>query len=492
MKRYIYLIIYICLCACAQVQAQDAIVVHRKDGTVQRFPHGIYKADVRFWGSEAEGEPVQELRYGNFSTVDLGPDWQVTSYAKDSENDYAVFIAWDSTAPSDLEQYIWLGTQKGVTAENCDTVLLSLPSEGNYYNQQEINHLMILYAKGDNWGRLSWKGYNLMDSFWGMRPSDIITYPLRHGQTYYYRIAARIPALRSDGGHDTLTVFGPECSFRIPDLMAESDELPASAAIDGLVYPTSQAWEAYRTAHFTADAELPAAEAFGTMWVKWLQTPEGQALDTSAAVPHVYDDGTIRFLPAVSEAFHEWAMSREIVITDLTETIPVTITVNNQTQPRCEWSLVTTDREDWPLSLRTYIKATPITYQGTTNTDAAIDFDTRGMMPGVNYRLTVTFAPEGELPQTEENAWYFQPTRLRMGFYPDGKESELKYMDDSSGRQYFEQSGTEPTTFTFTAPSGMAPNRILRIVTAVRPPDLNSKAQINTLRVAEVRLTPVL
>lgn len=490
MKRYIYLIIYICICACAQVQAQDVIVVHRKDGTVQQFPHGIYKADVHFWGSEAEGEPVQGLRYGNFSTVDLGQEWQVTSYAKDSENQYAVFFAWNSMAPSGLEQCLWLSTRPGVTAENCDTVFWTPQLNGGYrYNSQEVDHALFLYHKQASWGDFQWLG-SLGINWWPYPQASIVSSAFRHGQTYYYRIAARIPALRSDGGHDTLTVVGPECSFRIPDLMSESDELPASVAIDGLVYPSLQAWEAYRTAHFTADAELPAAEAFGTMWVKWLQTPEGQALDTSAAVPHVYDDGTIRFLPAVPEAFHEWAMSREIVITDLTETIPVTITVNNQTQPRCEWSLVTTDREDWPLSQRTYIKATPITYQGTTNTDAAIDFDTRGMMPGVNYRLTVTFAPEGELPQTEENSWYFQPTRLRMGLYPDGKESELKYMDDSSGRQYFEQSGTEPTTFTFTAPSGMAPNRILRIVTAVRPPDLNIKTQINTLRVAEVRITP--
>jgi len=481
------------------------IVVQRKDGTVQRFPHGIYKANVRFWGSEAEGQDVESLSPEmNLEFPQIGfPGQQVTSafssqvtaFRKNEQGEYAVFLLWPHTAPVSLPDQLCLGTQPQVDAQHCDSVFsVSVPK--TYYYTDIETYCFIGLGADNLLGRLLADGQLKGRYYSYSQPEQRLVLPLRHGQTYYYRIAAHIPSLRSDGGHDTLTVYGPEYSFRIPDLMTESDEVPTLIAKDGLVYPSPQAWEQYRTAHFEADVELPDAEAFGKMWMQWRQTPQGQTLDTSTAVPHVYDDGTIHFLSAVPEAFHEWAMSREIIITDLADTNPVTIYVMNQWQPQSEWSMVTTGHEDWPLPLSTYIKATPLPYTGASNINAAIDFDTRGMMPGVTYQLTVTFAPEGELPQTEENAWYYTPTRLQMGFYSGAKSNVAEYLINREqtgyvGTKYFLQSGTEPTTFTFTAPAGAAPNRFLHITSALRSPDLNSKAQINVLRVAEVRLTPV-
>ena len=496
MKRYIYLIIFICVCI--QLKAQDVIVVQRKDGSVQRFLHGIYKADVHFWGSDTEDGPIEGVSQYLFpQSPSLGGGWKnVSAYVKNAQNEYLVVFLWDTNAPTDLPQQFCLSSHPQVDLEHCDTAFQTPESYTSVYDGSRLKYYShcIVIGTQEAW-RGTWIEKQGAD-FNDIHSGYVQDTPLHHGQTYYYRIAAHIPSLRSDGGHDTLTVYGPEYSFRIPDLMVESDEVPTLIAKDGLVYPSLQAWELYRLAHFEADVELPDAEAFGKMWMQWLQTPQGQTLDTSTAVPHVFDDGTIFFLPDVPEAFHEWVMSREIVITNLTGTRPTTIFVTNQWKPQCEWSLVTTEREDWPLPLQTYIKATPIAYTSTTNYNSAIDFDTRGMMPGVTYRLTVTFAPEGELPQTEENAWYYTPTRLQMGFYPDGESNKVEYLINSEqsnfmGTRYFLQSGTEPTTFTFTAPTGAAPNRFFRISTVVRPPDLNSKVQINVLRVAEVRLTPV-
>jgi hypothetical protein len=328
-------------------------------------------------------------------------------------------------------------------------------------------------------------------------------YPLLHGQTYYYRIAAHIPALRRDGGHDTLTVYGPEYAFRIPNLMAESGLVPAEVVTDGLTYPTPEAWDAFLEG-VSADAgdalsdetrfALPDAATLGQMWVKWLQTTEGQAQDFTSTTDRQYDDGTIHFIDEVPAAFYQWARGRELVFSTLDNVLPVNISVLNQPKPQSEWSLVTITKEDWPLDKRTYIKVSPLTYQYTSNTTAVIDFDTRELLPGIKYCLSVTFAPEGELEDTEENAWYFTSTRLQMGFYLDGNSNQVEYLinpeqSDLTGTRYFLQSGTTPVTITLN--DVVMGNRVLRIASAVRPPDLHKKTQINILRVAEVRLTPI-
>ncbi|MBO4801651.1 MAG: hypothetical protein J5545_07280 [Bacteroidaceae bacterium] len=506
MIRPIFLLISFLVCTA--VQAQDAFVVQRKNGAVQRFPHGIFKADIHFWGDDGNDGNTGLSVTDNHLVNAAGDTCHIQGFIiKNDTHDWAVIISWNGTAPTTRPYQLCISTEEGVSLSNCDSVFVVARAT---YGEMTFggDHYIILGDRDAFANFQTWVSTSYGAEYMNIDCSD---YPLQHGQTYYYRIAAHIPSLRSDGSHDTLTVYGPEYSFRIPDLMAESAFVPAAIARDGLVYPTAEAWDAFLAA-VSAEADaalseddasdpygapvtyaLPDAETCGKMWVKWLETPEGQAQDFSAASDYQFDDGTIHFIAEIPAAFHQWARSRELVLTSIEDILPVDISVLNQQKPQCEWSLVTTEREDWPLTSRTYIKACPITYEGTSNTNAVIDFDTRSLLPGVRYRLTVTFAPEGELPETEENAWHYTPTRLQMGFHQGGQSSTFTvFKNPADATNYFLQSGTEPTVITFPEPFLSLGNRVLRILSAVRPPDLNIQKQINVLRVAEVRLTPVL
>lgn len=421
--------------------AQDVLVIQRKDGSTARFDNGMYKARLHFWGTPGEGGDQEELRpVINSQPEGFGPLMQVTNcYCNDGRN-YYIEIHWNELLP-DVPCTLCIATHPGVTVENCD-------------NTYTFEHY---------------------DTYF--RSSAFV-----HGTTYYYRLMVRLPC-QQQGEQQQVVCYGPEMAFRIPDLMAESGLMPAELATDGAVYPTQETWAAFRAEHFrNTSLSTPDALTLGRLWLQWLQTPQGQSAEFTTTDRH-YDDGVIHFIDEIPDAFYTWACSREIIITDTSRL--------GSYNDYIMYEMVTGTDGKWELPNNSYIQIT----DSTKNLVTAL-FYMPEAMPGIKYRLTITFAPETQLEQTEENARYFAPTAVRIGWnLPGQNRLDANYLnnpkpktDETNGS--FIISGMEVTTLTFSDFTGGNGNINLLIETNNRSPQVNNGTRCSILRIAEVRLTP--
>ncbi|MBR4533380.1 MAG: hypothetical protein IKO85_02380 [Bacteroidaceae bacterium] len=495
MKRYIPIFLWL---LCTLVQAQDAYVIHYKDGSTQRIPHGIYPGNLSFWGDASGEQGLSALRNqagqpGYAQGLSL-----VTDYAKDDAQPthYSIFIALKSEAPTTRPLEFCLGRQSGVSLEQCDTVLtFQLPdnSLSNLWNNVlafgDFNKAPTLHGT-----ETPWHGPALHQWLSDLKYHCL---PLAHGQTYYYRTFARIPILQSDGRRDTIVAYGPELSFRIPDLAEEGGAVPPEVVQKELNLPSVEAWRQFLDSNFPDHAGLTSHQGVCELWAEWLQTDEGRT--SAAALPttlHEYDDARVTFCSSVPTEFAAWMRQHEIVWSKpedfLVQTVGVRPHDDYKSAPATIIEQVDDTDSDWGNPVDSYLRFLPTTPDGYSQQVVAAKafVPLHKVVPGVSYRLNITFAPE-----TDTLNYQALPTPMSIAhwsqdygyvFEQDVPEKTQLYSNKGSDAI----SATEPTTLTFDLAPNALLGRILHVGSNVTPVSIRLRNQSGVFRIAEVRLTP--
>lgn len=462
MKHIISFIL--CLLCLAPATAQDVLVVRRKDGSQQRIDNGIYRARISFFGNENEGEGAPELQpVVNPQPGEYGPLMQVADCGKFENYNgksfswkhyYWVTLTWNQVIPQ-VPYHLCIGRHPGVTPEDCDTTFV-LPHDRTSVSTNIWNY----------------------------------SYHFLHGATYYYRIMVQLP-YEQGGQQLTADCYGPEMSFRIPDLMAETDLIPEELIADGITLPSQAAWKAFEDRYFTnPELSRPSVLAWDRLWLKWMQTEQGRKADLLIE-DHVFDDGIAHFVQTVPEAFYEWACNLEIVISQKESFSHYNYNAH-QTQ-YVKWTQVTGVSPEWGLPDNSYVQGEDSL--GTTNIKAVVN--TQEAIPGVRYRLKIIFAPETQREQTEGNEGYFADNALKIGWHLPSQDSgggtflTNPHPEQGEFQNIFMASGTKVVTVTADDFTGGNGGIDLLLYTENRSSALNRKTRTSTLRIAEIRLTPI-
>ena len=486
MKRYIFTLLWLC---CIMVQAQDIYVVHYKNGSTRQFPHGIYAGSLSFWGDADEEKGLDALRNQAGLPTFATELAQVTDYATDdaSPTHYSIFLGLKSDAPTSLQLQLCLGHQAGVCLEQCDTVL-AFQHESAYSNNKWDN----VIAFGD-WEQapstaLSWHG-QATNLPLGYLPYSRLA--LVHGQTYYYRTLAHIPVLRGNGLRDTTVVYGPEQSFRIPDLAEESGAVPREVVREVLSLPTVEAWEQFLGMHFAGSAKQATDRGLCELWLEWQQTDEGHAATSTVVTSiHEYDNARVTFYHSIPDEFAAWLRSHEIIITAPEEYVPATGTWNGTSYLLSAVDCVSDEGAAWdnPTGHFMRIRALETDYPKYEPSNVFISL--RHTIPSVAYRMTITFAPE---PDTE--TYLDKPCIITVTHGPYTPDFANLAVTQANKKQLYASSekgipATEPTRLTIDIPADELVNHVLNI-------HGSSNLQIHVLgatdvfRIAEIRLSPV-
>ncbi len=500
MKRYILFIIT--LMACSFVQAQDAFLIHFKDGTTQRIPHGIYSGILRTWGTETE-----ELEFDGFTPLENDDPWAgltgnvakneddfLTAMWKDHDGQfiYTVLLLIPATAPTSLPYSFCMSTSPGVDLVHADTVLTLYKPKG-YEEQTDVicsvglgERLVNDYGNGA--GILNGLHYS-----WGNISPNNFRIPLVHGTTYYYRLVAHIPTLRQGGLRDTLTVYGPELSFRIPDFVGESGVVPARMDADGILVPTSDAWAAFKARSFDVGLVAPADSSLCELWVEWTKTEGGrQATESLSRTSHHYDDVLVYFCDTVPDAFLPWLQHRELVFTQEEDFIVAQGVTNEGLKPIAAKEYVDDSASTWGNPSGHFIRFSPINLEGqkaTTNATTLISL--RQIIPDVSYRMTVTLAPE-----TDTLSHAPLPYRMRIWRTTNSLQLESGLIPSSTSMNDIYNvtdvlSSTEPHILTFEFEPNKLLNQILVVQTNNTVSAVARQRAISEFRIAEIRLTPI-
>ena len=522
MKRILFLIIMV-LSSAVAVTAQEVLVVKMKDGREFTFKNGIENSSVYFWGSATKGE-----EHAEFTPLDQSAQWQpeleglrVADYSK-SSGQYAVAIAWPrmSDLPESARMGICIGKEPNVSVENCDTIyyaplftyIESLSNQRSLF----IEQLLPIYSTGPKHTNsyyvllgdsLTFFRGNLQYKWTGTRVSNNdsseklswMNYPLTNGETYYYRIFANLPYNERT---ENAVFYGPEMSFRVPNLKADA------GYDNGDIYFSDDAWASFMQ-HFPADMTSYKLaiwqKVLHSLQKKWEATLDASPYDLATATKLTFDDGIAYFLPEVPEAFYTWMSSRELVInaSHESEYCSAEISVNNLNVPQTSFEIVNDVDASLEIPSNSYLVCTPAVYENSSNRNVSFYFNFSEAVPGIRYKLTITFAPETRYtPEQDEtgkyigeNASHFLPAPLRIYSAPlTSKGNTITPWGAFTGTNLlarYETVATAKDVFELYDEKYNFSCSVLRVESNARTSQLN-RSQTNEVHIAEVRLTPIL
>ena len=397
--------------ACAM--AQDMIVLHMKDGTTRRYINGVKDTTtIRLY--EFIPEVLDASSNSTQHANGYSCQWNV-SRAWHYEGKYAVAIIWQDDLPANFEARhgLCFGSEPGLTVDHCDSQKHEyLPGSGSailniYRNGTAISteryHIMTVgydvlpMHHIDSWEdgvtryRLSLGNnrYNYMDT------------TLEYGQTYYYRTFAEVKT--EEGGQEKTTIlYGLEESFRVPRVMDDFAYYP---------YPqgTEEAMKAF-AANFPTDVKAPTWKEVEPLWNLWRATDEGKAIDLSADITTAeFDDGTGYRLNRIPKEFYTWMTNREIVIdafdglVEIGNSDALNSSDYNYQGPFVPY-LATADSidnvdEKWGVPGGRYIRFNPT----KITLNVLVSYGSVEVVPGVNYKILLNFAPETPAETLAEN-----------------------------------------------------------------------------------------
>ena len=480
--------------------AQETLVVKLKDGRTLKYNNGVETTDIHFFGTDKEGEEINSfVPISENESFDI-EGLQVTDYALKDGN-YAVAIAWENNLklPEYSRMGICIGRTQGVTTENCDTLFYT--RYNSLYPQECLALGDVSIFKG--FSSTDWQGDWYENTYQEIVSYAWCNYPLQPGETYYYRIIAD---MYSTGLTDGFVQFvGPEQSFRIPKLKADA------GYNNGDIYFSDEAWSKFYQ-HFPEDMSSNMKKVWQksltSLQQKWEETMDVLPYDITTATDLTFDDGVVHILPEVPEAFYTWMSQREIVITavDTTEYASTIVKNNNNKYASTSFEIVDDVDSSFGIPSNSYIICTP--NSDYNSYDSYILFNLTEAVPGVNYKLTVTFAPEtrytpeqdGEGNYIGDNAYHFLPVRLNMSYVvpsqTSGSITPWGYINSTKsikfeGTSYYTTSAAsldvvevEDLNYDFAC-------SVLQINSSVQRSQLNKGLQTNELHIAEVRLTPI-
>ncbi|MBR1800129.1 MAG: hypothetical protein IJ767_01335 [Bacteroidaceae bacterium] len=539
MKRKITILLALCIAGSGF--AQEVIKVRLKDGTELQFPNGIETTDIHFWGTAREGEEMSILSAAQGNEEWTVTGMQVADYTHQN-NEYGVALVWmkDLNMPEAGCTGICIGRTPDVTMERCDSFFFEniahiytnyfgscvsrIPDSPTYGRPSYV--LLgdsLQFFKGSNGnGKTQWNGLDVQFSDLNL---NWCNYPLERGQTYYYRVVAIVANYYIEPGSVGQVVagipaeyeyiyYGPEHSFRIPNLKEDA------GYTNGDIYFSDEAWATFLE-HFPSDMTDNQRTALTTITLpallhKWEATLETSPYDLSTATDLTFDNGIVHLLPAVPDAFWEWMSTREIVIgAGDTEEYASSLVLNyNEYVPGTSFDVVADVDATYGVPNNSYLVCNPVAYNSSNRT-TTVHFNLTEALPGVNYKLTLTLAPEtrftpdAEGNYTEEERIHFQPAPFQISLGIPAVSTVVSTSTTSWGdvRRWTRATNPEPNSeigensSTFVATDALrtielegidVATSVLQIQSTARASQITRGTQTSELRIAEVRLTPIL
>lgn len=499
MKRYLF--IFLCL-LCTLAQAQDTYVIHYKDGSTQQIPHGIYTGSLSLWNLETGGQTGRDfktyssiemsVKLGNSfrGNVTLQEDDDVTAVWKDTEGKgiYTVLLLMPATAPTSLPYRLCLGISPGQDIEHTDTLLtLANPAGQDAGTQVCISvglgeRLVDGYATGS--GSIDGLIFNYGYS------NNNFQIPLLHGETYYYRLVASIPTMCPGGQCDTVLVYGPELSFRIPDLAAESGAVPQELVREEFSLPSSEAWEQFLNTHFLGSTKQVADRGLCELWQEWMQTDEGNAAISSLPTSlHEYDDARVTFYQTIPDAFDDWLRHREIIITDPDEYVGATNLWEGVVYTQTKVEFVSDTQSEWDNPSDHFMRISRAETADMHFYPSSIFVSLRHVIPDVTYRMSITFAPESDTETYTDKPCIVTITHVpytpRVEHIPNARTATQLYVSPDEGIP-----ATKPTQLSFDIPANELVDKVLNIYGSSSI-QISLRGATDVFRIAEIRLTPI-
>ena len=431
MKHNIFILLLACF-SFMQATAQDMTTIHMKDGSSMSFENGRHNVTY-IWIWQNTGETTMSSVHNNFIQME------------NVDGDYCALLSLYKiyTSPTDNSTLSFcVGTTDNLTLESCD---VEVPATDWEINDRLYFQLGAADAlNNSNWLKKMYK------------PLPVFDYPLKKGQTYYWRPVMRVPYLQGGQNKEAIVYDKQAYSFRIPLLMAESGLVPQEQCGKDVVYPDTAAWLAFYKQYFP-DVATDKLTSLGKLWALWIADHQSEV---TISQDLTFDDGVLHLVSVVPDAFYQWIATREVVINDTTQIIDFA---------RCTWEVIDNVEEKWQVPGNSYIK---FTASGAT-VNLTFTLDASEVVPGMPYMLEIVFAPD----TSEENT---KPTKLQIkGNYNDGTTGTL-------GESNYEIPATQVTRLALADP---VTNLVsLKIQTNILV-NQNSKYQ-RVIRLAEVRLKP--
>ena len=455
-KRY-FVLVAVLVCCIMSALAQDVTILHMKDGTTRRYPNGVANttnmAFYEYNRHQVTASQTEISSNGHVFPLDVNQFWEI-------EGQYVVGNYWQDDIPDNFQAVrgVCFGKAPGLTVDNCLGKTYVQPYEygSNFYYVVIGEPLPFDLTFND-------ASILIRDS-----TMNRIIVPLEMGVNYYYRLFAECQ-VQEGGQQKTAVFYGDEKNFRIPRLMA---------AYDYYLTPrgSREALAAF-AAHFPADVTPPTWEDLDSLWNVWRATDQGKSIDISADISSAtFDDGTGYRLNRIPDEFYTWLAHREIVI-DPYDGIVALSKIHDPFSMEAYDSIETISPvivypdASWNVPGGKYVRFE----QYFTTVNHYVVYRCNEMVPGVQYKLFINYAPETE-------GGPMLGTEVRTTLSPNG--TEPIYIKNQ------EVSGTEVTSYEYDVRS-LAMGMDYKIETRVGSADLRNNRKTRIMRIAEMKLVPV-
>lgn len=472
--------------------SQEVVKVHMKDGSVHTYYTGdknyIY---MSFWSYQPDNT--------HFS-VDVGHDnnyqsvWDVNGVVH-ANKQYNAVVYWTSDASYCLNPVhgLCFGEKPNLSVENSDAVVTydynnqtsAIYDGGKRYLWSREHYMVIgskllslqvpIAAPDLDPKTVSWASDYLKPTELVFVRRDtvrnMVKCALEYGKTYYYR-----PYFKGIVDGSDKYFYGPEHSFRVPYVMADSEYYPTLQGSSDAIADFQQ--------YFPQGYTVPSWNQMDSLWNVWRETAEGKAVDLSSDISSiVFDDGTGYRLNKIPQQFYQWLKGRQIAIDPLKGLAEVsTVKVQGEIIPAADATMVRGIDAKWGVPGNSYMLFTPV----SATVNPIVTFRSAEVVPGTHYKVEIVFAPETK-EQTAENADDFLPTKVVLTTIEqiNGKDKSTIIPDAK------EVSGTEVTTLTIDDLCINSMEMKLQIQTYVTSSQISNHTYNRILRIAGIRLTPL-
>lgn len=455
--------------------APDVLKMYMKDGTVYSRTCGQYGAGISLFSYVPYNN-----RYTTTTTHqnDYQVEWNVNGVGL-TDDCYSVGIWWQKSLSGfeNVRSGICFGSSPGLTIEQSDNVQYVDDSSEFPYNRDM--HYMFIGSKlslpatlydlwGVNYYRFDDEGFYIQ-----IGEDNWLQVPLEYGKTYYYRTFIQGDMMQH-GEMKTVTFYDVEKSFRVPKVIDD-------AGYYGYPIPTEEACQKFG-AHFPDSVTAPTREQIKMLWIEWQKTDEAKQIDISAdCTPVEFENGTTYDLHRIPDEFYTWLIHREVVIDVWNGIFEISKyqygdgSVYDTVTPQ----LVSDVDESWGVPGNRYVRFNP--YIPTTNN--SVTYRSKEVIPGIRYKLQITFAPE------TDDEYNKKPTRVSIATLPMGDTYDNYSTDIHRIFNDVEISATEVTTLEVedvTTTMGID----LRIVTHVSAAQVR-RTHNREMRIADIRFVPM-
>lgn len=475
--------------AALTAMGQDVTVIHFKNGNVNKYVNGPRTMTaLRYFDFheqiDAKGRTSADFENGFSAAFGVDNVWH-------EPGKYCLGIVWKNDIPSDFQAShgVLVGSTPGLSVDACE--LLGYFSDcnvtrntGTYAFSGSFSgyQFMTIGKTSKNTLKMKIPGY-FPDSAGVftfnplMKNANHIDYDFQTGKTYYYRTFAKCK-IAEKGKVVEKYFYGRERSIRIPVVMSDEGYYP-------LPSPSTEAFNDFAK-YFTDGVMVPAWESLDGLWTEWKDTDEGKQINLSDYVESkTFEDGTGYRIKAIPQAFYNWLCKREVTIDVFDnlaeiEKMPISGQPTESIEKAVAEKITGVDAK-WQLPDNQYMRFSP---NPEISSNYSLTYHSYEVIPGVNYRVEVVFAPETTVEKNEETASLFLPTK-----------TFVSYQSGARWKDVFGDTVEVPSDQATTMSNGTLKVETigtdLQFNTDVKSKEIKNGEYNRILRIAKIRLIPV-